>query len=682
MGEALAGRQSDMARVMNDRLDAVTHRVGQSMEQSTRNTMDSLRHLHERLAVIDNAHKNLTDLTTQVTTLRDVLANKQTRGAFGQARMEAIVQDGMPKGSYEFQFTLSNNKRPDCVVFLPDQRPLCIDAKFPLEAVTALRDARSDEEKKVATQRVRQDMMKHVNDIAQKYLIIGETQEMALLFVPSESVYAEIHDGFDDVIQKAYRARVVLVSPSLLMLAIQVMQQILKDARMREAADQIRTEVFGMTDDLTRLRERVMKLQQHFGQANEDVRQILISADKIDKRKARIEDLDFDKVGGRRLAAAREAGTVLRADPQAAGGGVDLFGASPREAAPRNDRVKNSAESATKARMTASEARPRPQSPPTADLGRDAGRLPAAARADRPVPRLLLRLAAGADDSTLLLWMRESGVDLGTIGLFALVGTPYTIKFLWAPVIDALNVPLLSRALGRRRGWLVFSQLLLIAAILMLALTDPAKSPLYVALGALLVATASATQDTVVDAFRVESLRENEQAAGMAAYVAAYRIGTLVSTAGSTLLVTGFESTGLGKSTAWTWGYVAMAAMIGIGMIASILATEPDAPRQGFGLGELSSPVRDHPPAIRLAHNMPASGVAANDKIADRQSRFRRVLRISSRRKDAWAVLAFVSFQVHRCIFRQHDRAVRDRSRLHAQSTMQRSSRASGLPRR
>jgi DNA recombination protein RmuC len=295
MGEALAGRQSDMARVMNDRLDAVTHRVGQSMEQSTRNTMDSLRHLHERLAVIDNAHKNLTDLTTQVTTLRDVLANKQSRGAFGQARMEAIVQDGMPKGSYEFQYTLSNNKRPDCVVFLPDQRPLCIDAKFPLEAVTALRDARTDEEKKQAAQRVRQDMLRHVNDIAQKYLITGETQEMALLFVPSESVYAEIHDGFDDVVQKAYRARVVLVSPSLLMLAIQVMQQILKDARMREAADQIRTEVVGMTDDLGRLRERVLKLQQHFGQANEDVRLILVSADKIEKRAARIEDLDFDK---------------------------------------------------------------------------------------------------------------------------------------------------------------------------------------------------------------------------------------------------------------------------------------------------------------------------------------------------------------------------------------------------
>lgn len=305
MGEALAGRQSEMARAMSDRFDAVTHRVGQSMEQQTRNTMDSLRHLHERLAVIDNAHKNLTDLTTQVTTLRDVLANKQARGAFGQARMEAIVQDGLPMGAYEFQYTLSNNKRPDCVVFLPDQRPLCIDAKFPLESVTALRDARSDEERKLAAQRVRTDMLKHVNDIAQKYLIIGETQEMALLFVPSESVYAEIHDGFDDIVQKAYRARVVLVSPSLLMLAIQVMQQILKDARMREAADQIRTEVFSMTDDLARLRERVLKLQQHFGQANEDVRQILISADKIDKRKARIEGLDFDKVEESAAPAAK-----------------------------------------------------------------------------------------------------------------------------------------------------------------------------------------------------------------------------------------------------------------------------------------------------------------------------------------------------------------------------------------
>jgi DNA recombination protein RmuC len=326
MGQALAGRQAEMARAVTDRLDSVTHRVGQSMEQTTRNTMDSLRVLHERLGIIDNAHKNLTDLTSQVTTLRDVLANKQSRGAFGQARMETIVKDGMPSGAYAFQHTLSSGKRPDCVIFLPDQRPLCIDAKFPLEAVTALHDARTDDEKKYAAQRLRADVMKHVTDIAEKYLVAGETQDTALMFVPSESVYAEIHDGFDDIIQKAYRARVVLVSPSLLMLAIQVMQQILKDARMRDAADQIRTEVLNLGDDLGRLRDRVLKLQQHFGQANEDVRQILISADKIEKRAGRIEELDFSK-----SEPAADAAPVVSKPAMSASTLPDMFAPLPRK---------------------------------------------------------------------------------------------------------------------------------------------------------------------------------------------------------------------------------------------------------------------------------------------------------------------------------------------------------------
>src|SRR5437899_1757704 len=240
MGETLSGRQAELGRLVNERLDAVTHRIGQSMETTTRHTVESLRHLHERLALIDNAQKNLTELSSQVTSLREVLANKQARGAFGQGRMEAIVQDGLPMGSFEFQFTLSNNTRPDCAVFLPgDERPIIIDAKFPLEAVSALRRSSSDEEKKQAAQRLRQDVLRHVGDIAERYLIPGETQETALMFVPSESVYAELYDGFDDVIQKAYRAQVVLVSPSLLMLAIQVMQQICKDARMRDAVQEI-----------------------------------------------------------------------------------------------------------------------------------------------------------------------------------------------------------------------------------------------------------------------------------------------------------------------------------------------------------------------------------------------------------------------------------------------------------
>src|SRR6266404_1020120 len=191
-------------------------------------------------------------------------------------------------------------------------------------------------------------------------------------------------------------------------------------------------------------------------------------------------------------------------------------------------------------------------------------------------PRVLIVLLLGFSSglplalsgSTLLVWMRESGVDLGTIGLFALVGTPYTLKFLWAPLVDALHVPFFTRQFGRRRAWLVFS-------ILLLALTDPARSPLFVALGALLVAAMSSTQDIVVDAFRVESLPESEQAAGMASYVAAYRIGMLVSTAGALFMVSAFESGGLPRTAAWMWGYVAMAALVLIGTVTALAATEP-----------------------------------------------------------------------------------------------------------
>jgi PAT family beta-lactamase induction signal transducer AmpG len=199
-------------------------------------------------------------------------------------------------------------------------------------------------------------------------------------------------------------------------------------------------------------------------------------------------------------------------------------------------------------------------------------------------PRVLIVLLLGFSSglplalsgSTLLVWMTESGVDLRTIGLFALVGTPYTLKFLWAPLVDAIHVPLFTRAFGRRRGWLLFSQLLLIVSILLLALADPARSPPLVALGALLVAATSSTQDIVVDAFRVESLPESEQAAGMASYVAAYRIGMLVSTAGALFIVSGFESTGLPRGAAWMWGYVVMAAMVLIGTVTALVATEPE----------------------------------------------------------------------------------------------------------
>lgn len=294
MGDLLARAQSQLQQTMHERLDAVTARLGESLQTSTKNTSDHLQQLHSRLSAIDTAQKNITDLASQMTSLQTVLASKQQRGAFGQSRMEVIIQDGLPKGCYDFQFTLSNRVRPDCCILMPDSRRLAIDAKFPLEAVTKHREAKTEDERADAARQVRQDINKHIVDISGKYLIPGETHDLALMFVPSESLYADLYDSFDDIIQKAFRSRVVIVSPSLLMLAVQVIQQIQKDARMREAADKIHAEVGLLMDDLGRLRERVSKLGTHFGQANEDVRQILISAEKVEKRGARIRDVEFD----------------------------------------------------------------------------------------------------------------------------------------------------------------------------------------------------------------------------------------------------------------------------------------------------------------------------------------------------------------------------------------------------
>jgi DNA recombination protein RmuC len=293
MAKWLHGAHGQLKHTMDTRLDAVTARLGETLTTSTNTTAEHLQNLHARLAVIDSAQKNITDLATTVTTLQKVFDNKQRRGAFGQGRMEAIIGDALPKEAYEFQFTLSNRSRPDCCIKMPDNRPLVIDAKFPLEAASALERATNDAERAEAARQFRTNLGTHIADIAKKYLIPGETQDFALMFVPSESLYTELHDSFDDVVQKAFRARVMIVSPSLLMLAISVIQQIQKDAKMREAADKIHDEVGHLMDDLSRLRERVAKLGTHFGQANEDVRQIMISAEKVEKRGERIRNVEF-----------------------------------------------------------------------------------------------------------------------------------------------------------------------------------------------------------------------------------------------------------------------------------------------------------------------------------------------------------------------------------------------------
>ncbi|HEV7304618.1 DNA recombination protein RmuC [Ensifer sp.] len=301
MADVFGSRQAELNQTLSQRIDGMTHRIGASITEQTKATHENLRRLQERLAVIDNAQNNIQSLAKDMAGLQAILSNKQTRGAFGQSRMEAIIADGLPIGAFEFQATLSNGARPDCTIRMPNgQPPLVIDAKFPLEAWNAMRDAETPERRQQIAQLFRRDMDTHIRDIAGKYLISGETQDTAFLFVPSESIFADIHEHFEAIVQKAHRQRVVIVSPSLLLLSIQVIQAILKDARMREQAHLIQGEVARLMEDLGRLDERVRKLQGHFAMSQKDVEDILVSSTKLTRRGAKIEALELQAEGGAR----------------------------------------------------------------------------------------------------------------------------------------------------------------------------------------------------------------------------------------------------------------------------------------------------------------------------------------------------------------------------------------------
>ncbi|MEF2072158.1 DNA recombination protein RmuC [Consotaella aegiceratis] len=310
MAEIFGSRQADLTRALSERMDGLTSRVGQSIMETTRETKASLGALSERLAVIDRAQGQIANLAGEVVRLQDILANKQTRGAFGQARMEAIVMDALPPGAYSFQATLSNGKRPDCLIPMPNGAPaLAIDAKFPLEAWTALGEAAGDEARNFAVRRLKRDMDTHIKAIAEKYLIPGETQDTAFLFVPSESIFAALYEDHAEIVQRAHKARVVIVSPSLLMLSIQVVQAILKDARMKEEAGRIQREVRLLMEDLGRLDARVVALKGHFGQTERDIDQILTSTEKLIRRGERIEAVDLgEDAPGPAKSADRLAG--------------------------------------------------------------------------------------------------------------------------------------------------------------------------------------------------------------------------------------------------------------------------------------------------------------------------------------------------------------------------------------
>jgi DNA recombination protein RmuC len=287
-------RHAELARQLNDRLDAVSKRVGDTLTEQGTKTAESLGQLQLRLTTIDEAQKNIVELSGQVVSLQDILANKQARGAFGQIQMEDLVRKALPPSVYEFQHTLSNGKRSDCIIHLP-QPPgsIVIDAKFPLEPYQALRNAKTEAEVKEAARQFRVALSKHIEDIASKYIVPGETAESALMFLPSEAVYAELHATFQDIVEKSHTARVYIVSPTTLMATLNTVRAVLKDARMREQAHLIQIEVGKLSNDVRLLGDRVGHLRTHFGLAEKDIKEIETSAQKITRTRERIEEVQL-----------------------------------------------------------------------------------------------------------------------------------------------------------------------------------------------------------------------------------------------------------------------------------------------------------------------------------------------------------------------------------------------------
>ncbi|HEY5336629.1 MAG TPA: DNA recombination protein RmuC [Rhizomicrobium sp.] len=286
--------QAELQRTLTEQIDALNKRLGESLTDSATKTAATIAGIGERLTVIDEAQKNIAALSGQVVSLQEILSDKQTRGAFGQERMESIIADQLAPAHYDFQFTLSNGKRPDCIIRLSaDAGLVVIDSKFPLEAFEMLRISATDDERKLAMARMRSDVQKHVKDISEKYIIKGETQTPVIMFVPSESVFSELHYGFPEIMQRAREAKVAIVSPHLLWLAVTTMQAVLRDVKMRESAHVIQKEVGALLDDVRRMSERVAKLRDHFDLTNKDIGLIEASMRGVDRHAERITAVDF-----------------------------------------------------------------------------------------------------------------------------------------------------------------------------------------------------------------------------------------------------------------------------------------------------------------------------------------------------------------------------------------------------
>ena len=297
VSEAQAQAQANMLKLMEQRLAMVQQQMNENLHGTARRTAQSLGDLQQRLETIDKAQENITKLSGDVLSLQDILSNKQTRGAFGEIQLNDIVLNALPSDSYTLQATLSNGRRADCLIHLPNPPgPIVIDSKFPLEGYEALRSASTDWEVSEARKALRTSVKKHIKDISEKYILEGETADGALMFLPSEAVYAELHANFSDVVQEGFSARVWIVSPTTCMATLNTMRAILKDARMREQTGAIRRELGLLYQDVDRLGTRVENLDRHFGQAAKDLSEIKISADKAGRRARRLDNFDFEEL--------------------------------------------------------------------------------------------------------------------------------------------------------------------------------------------------------------------------------------------------------------------------------------------------------------------------------------------------------------------------------------------------
>jgi DNA recombination protein RmuC len=296
LAERLQAQERNLSKALDERLADVTRRVGDSLQKQAVQTANTMGDLKERLAVIGKAQENITKLSEEVVSLQEVLSNKQARGAFGETQLADQVRNALPPSAYTFQATLGNGNRVDCLLTLPNPPgSIAIDSKFPLESYHALRNAQDNDGRAAARRAFAADVTKHVTDIAEKYIVPGETADSALMFLPSEAVYAELHAELPEVVEKSHRAHVYVVSPTTLMATLNTIRAVLKDAQMREQAGLIQAEVAAMGDDVERLDGRVARLQRHFGQAEEDLRQIRISTEKVQKRATRIQEVELDE---------------------------------------------------------------------------------------------------------------------------------------------------------------------------------------------------------------------------------------------------------------------------------------------------------------------------------------------------------------------------------------------------